>query len=336
VSASGFLLIDKPLGFTSHDVVAVVRRELGERRVGHAGTLDPAATGLLILGIGRSTRLLTFLVGADKEYEAVVRLGVSTKTDDAEGEVRQQRDVGNIGRPEIVAAAEQFRGAIEQRPSSVSAVKVAGKRAYQRVRAGESVELAKRSVMISELVVGDIAERVPARNGSDHRTIDVGIRTRVSSGTYVRALARDLGESLGCGGHLVQLRRTSVGPFDVGEAFTGLVTLADSKSRAGQTRGDCGEGRTAQELEDCDNLKDSILSPEIIASRAWPIVVLDAESAEAVKYGQRIPATGDDLGPIALCSDSGALLAMAEAESGLWRYRVVLGAPGPKTTSRVI
>lgn len=209
------VLVDKPQGWTSHDVVARGRRIFATRRVGHAGTLDPMATGLLILGVDRGTKLLTYLVGLDKVYEATIRLGQATVTDDAEGDITEQADAAMLrtvtesGIREIVAT--QLSGAIDQVPSSVSAIKVNGVRSYARVRAGEGVELEPRPVTIHEFAVTDV------RSG-EGGFVDVDARVHCSSGTYIRALARDLGRALGVGGHLTALRRVRVGPFDVADA----------------------------------------------------------------------------------------------------------------------
>lgn len=207
--------MDKPAGWTSHDVVARMRRLAGTRRVGHAGTLDPMATGVLVVGVGRATRLLTYITGADKEYLATVRLGQTTTTDDAEGEVLTSADASALVREDVVAAASPLTGDIEQVPSAVSAVKVDGVRAYARVRAGEDVVLAARPVHVAVFEVGDLR---PA--GQVDVAVDVDVRVVCSSGTYVRALARDLGAALGVGGHLTVLRRTRVGGFGLADAQT--------------------------------------------------------------------------------------------------------------------
>ncbi len=241
---SGFVLIDKPAGPTSHGVVAALRRELKTRKVGHAGTLDPMATGLFIAGVGRATRLLTYLVGLDKTYEATIRLGEATTTDDAEGEFLSAAaaapasddaaadpegdaaapasddatasDAFRLSDAQILSALEAFHGDILQRPTAVSAIKVDGKRAYDRVRAGEDVELAARPVTIHELEV--VSGPTPTTGKSGAGVIDLSIRTRVSSGTYIRAIARDLGAALGVGGHLTSLKRSAVGPFTLDDA----------------------------------------------------------------------------------------------------------------------
>jgi len=205
---SGLVVVDKPGGMTSHDVVARVRRLAGTRKVGHAGTLDPMATGVLVLGVNRATRLLGHLTLTDKRYDATIRLGVSTTTDDAEGEPVETRPTQGLTEEAVRAALSSYVGAIDQVPSSVSAVKVDGKRAYARVRAGEVVDLPARRVTIHALEVTAI----------DLPTVEISVHC--SSGTFIRAIARDLGAALGVGGHLTALRRTAVGPFAVAHAAT--------------------------------------------------------------------------------------------------------------------
>ncbi len=209
---SGLVVVDKPAGVTSHDVVARVRRLAGTRKVGHAGTLDPMATGVLVIGVNRATRLLGHLMLTEKAYDATIRLGMTTATDDAEGMVLATKATSHVSERSIRDALESFSGEIEQVPSAVSAIKVDGKRAYDRVRAGEDVELAARRVTIHDLTVGDVRAAGAA--------IDVDVSIRCSSGTYIRAIARDLGESLGVGGHLTALRRTAVGGFTLASSHT--------------------------------------------------------------------------------------------------------------------
>lgn len=251
----GLLLVDKPGGWTSHDVVARTRRAAATRRVGHAGTLDPMATGLLVLGVNRATRLLTYVVGADKTYTATIRLGQSTVTDDADGDVTSEADPSGVARGEIDAVLQTLRGDIEQVPSAVSAIKIDGKRAYARVRSGEDVDIPARPVTIHRF---DIAVE---RRQTDW--IDLDVIVECSSGTYIRALARDLGERLGVGGHLTALRRTRVGPFAI-------------------------EG--AQSLDAVMNDGPAIISITEAATALFPVwqpepdVVLDA------RYGRRVPA----------------------------------------------
>lgn len=206
--SSGILLLDKPAGPTSHDIVRQVRAATGTRRVGHAGTLDPPATGLMLVGVNRGTKLLHFLTGLPKVYEATLRLGASTSTDDATGQVLE-----NVGSPDftitqIEAALENFRGQIQQVPAKVSAIKVGGKRAHQMVRDGEGFTLPPRPVTIFDFSVTG----APVRAG---KNLDVPVLISCSAGTYIRSLARDLGEELGVGGHVASLRRTRVGPWDV-------------------------------------------------------------------------------------------------------------------------
>jgi tRNA pseudouridine55 synthase len=220
-TASGLLLIDKRGEWTSHDLVARTRRLAGTRKVGHAGTLDPMATGLMILGVNSSTRLLTYLVGLDKEYLATIRLGRATTTDDREGEVVSRAEPGRIrdlAVADVERAIADLRGTISQVPSAVSAIKVDGKRAYARVRAGEEVELAAREVTVSAFDVLRFDAVEPEEGEEDGAQLDLSVRITCSSGTYVRALARDLGRALGVGGHLTALRRTRVGPFHVDDA----------------------------------------------------------------------------------------------------------------------
>ena len=218
--APGVLLVDKPGGMTSHDVVARARKALGTRKVGHAGTLDPMATGLLILGVESATRLLTFIVGLDKTYEATIRLGATTDTDDADGQIETVTDAASLDPAAITAAIAELTGAISQVPSRVSAIKVAGRRAYDLVRAGEEVELAAREVTVSRFEV--------LRTRRLDGYLDLDVVVDCSSGTYIRALARDLGAALGVGGHLTALRRTRIGPF----GLDGAASIDDLSATA--------------------------------------------------------------------------------------------------------
>lgn len=231
----GILLVDKPGGLTSHDVVARARRALGTRKIGHAGTLDPMATGLLVLGVEGATRLLTFVVGLDKTYEATIRLGVSTDSDDADGEVTETTDASSLDSDAIRAAIAALTGRIRQVPSRVSAIKVDGRRAYALAREGVEVELAAREVVVGRFDV--VAERRPVADEPSAGWVDLDVIVDCSSGTYIRALARDLGAALGVGGHLTALRRTRVGPFHVADAASvdaiadaTLLTPADAAS----------------------------------------------------------------------------------------------------------
>ncbi len=215
---SGVIVIDKPQGITSHGVVARIRRLAGTRKVGHAGTLDPMATGVLVVGVGRATRLLGHLTLHDKRYLATVRLGQETITEDAEGTITAAVGARDIDAEAVRAAASAYLGEIDQVPSSVSAIKVDGVRSYKRVRSGEEVDLPARRVTITRLDVGAVTPAVAA-DGTP--VVDVELDVECSSGTYIRALARDIGNALGVGGHLAALRRTRVGPFTVEESRLG-------------------------------------------------------------------------------------------------------------------
>lgn len=208
MSIEGIVLVDKPAGPTSHDVVAKMRKLFNTRKVGHAGTLDPMATGMLVIGIGRATRLLGYFTAHDKEYLGTIRLGIVTTTDDAQGELVSQVGALHITDSEILETVRDFRGPIMQQPSAVSAIKIDGKRAYARVRDGEEINIPSRSVMINDLEIVSI-NKIP-----DLEVIDVKVRVVCSAGTYIRALARDIGTQLEVGGHLSELRRTRSGVFD--------------------------------------------------------------------------------------------------------------------------
>jgi len=262
----GLLLVDKPQGLTSHDVVARARRLLGTRKVGHAGTLDPMATGLLVLGIGKATRLLTYVTGHDKSYDATIRLGQSTITDDAEGEVTTTADASGVTDEAVAAAIAALTGDISQVPSSVSAIKINGERSYARVRAGEDVVLASRPATVSRFDTREVR-----REGL---FLDLDVTVDVSSGTYVRALARDLGAALGVGGHLTALRRTRIGALSV----TGVHTLDELFGMA-----DAGEAIPLTPLADA--------AREILPTFA----VTDAEAA-SLSYGQSLAERGAELG----------------------------------------
>ena len=282
---SGILLVDKPQGITSHDVVARVRRAAGTRKVGHAGTLDPLATGLLVLGLNSSTRLLTFLVGLDKTYEATIRLGVSTASDDSEGEVTSTSDASGVADAAVDAGIADLTGPISQVPTTVSAIKVGGRRAYDLAREGVEVELKARDVVVSEFVVLDRRDAVV--DGVAVRDLDV--RVSCSSGTYVRALARDLGGALGVGGHLTALRRTRVGSFDVADAAV---------------------------LEGIE-VAPALLAPSAVASSLFPVWSMTADEAVDLGHGKR-PATGraDTEGPVAAVTPSGDLAGLVSVRGG--------------------
>ena len=280
-SPDGLVVVDKPAGLTSHDVVQRVRRLAGTRKVGHAGTLDPMATGVLVVGVNRATRLLGHLMLTEKAYDATVRLGATTVTDDADGEVVSTVDASAVTADQVAAAVAGLTGQIRQVPSAVSAIKVDGQRAYKRVRSGEDVELAARPVTVSRFDVRDV--RPAASAASAAAAVDVDVRVVCSSGTYVRALARDLGAALGVGGHLTALRRTRVGPYGLDVAHT-LEQLAD----------------------------ELVVLPIADAARAaFTARDLDAEAAVVVSHGGPLPATGVT-GPVAVFGPDGAFLALVE------------------------
>ncbi|WP_457253237.1 tRNA pseudouridine(55) synthase TruB [Pedococcus sp. P5_B7] len=298
----GLLVVDKPSGWTSHDVVGRARRLCATRKVGHAGTLDPMATGVLVLGIGRATRLLTFLVGSDKDYTATIRLGQTTITDDAEGEVTAAVAADGISTGRLEAAVRELTGDLQQVPSSVSAIKVKGERSYHRVRAGEEVDLPPRPVTVSRFEVlttreGDV-DGIPV--------LDVDVEVTVSSGTYVRALARDLGTALGVGGHLTALRRTRVGAFTLDRAH-GLEALG--------------------EVGDPDQIP---VTPLADAARAqFAVRELTTEETTAVGYGQRVESAQQGrTEPVAAFAPDGRLVAMLDETGHLAKAYVVFAPAG--------
>jgi tRNA pseudouridine55 synthase len=288
---SGILFIDKPAGLTSHDVVSRVRKRAGTRKVGHAGTLDPMATGLLTLGINSSTRLLTFLVGLDKEYLATIRLGESTDTEDAQGAtiaVAAPEAVAAVTPERILAAIVPLTGAISQIPSSVSAIRVDGRHAYELARAGETVTLKARDVTISTFEV--LATRTVTADGADGPTwVDVDVRVECSSGTYIRALARDLGDALGTGAHLTALLRSRVGPFSLAEATT---------------------------LEDLDP-DAHLAAPNSVAERLFPSVRLTDEQVLHLSQGKRLTDLEPDGAPIAALGPDGRLVSLVQIGNGV-------------------
>ena len=273
----GIVVVDKPAGCTSHDVVARVRRLARTRKVGHAGTLDPMATGVLVVGVNRATRLLGHLSVTDKGYDATIRLGESTLTDDAEGEVLSRADASGVTDDDLAGAVAALTGRIEQVPSAVSAVKVEGSRSYARVRRGESVQLEARPVEVSVFEVLDTR-----REGA---VVDLDVHVECSTGTYVRALARDLGAALGVGGHLTRLRRTRVGGFDLAQA------------------------RTLEELE----RELRVVPLTDVARQSFPTFAATAEQADRVRHGGAL--AGADLGsagPVAVLTPEGEFQALYE------------------------
>lgn len=280
---SGLVVVDKPAGITSHDVVARVRRLAGTRKVGHAGTLDPMATGVLVVGVNRATRLLGHLLLTDKGYDATVRLGTSTSTDDAEGDVLTTAVASALQPGPVGAAFAEQTGQILQVPTAVSAIKVDGKRAYQRVRDGEEVRLEPRPVTIHALEVLD------QRGVGDW--LDVDISVRCSSGTYIRAIARDVGAALGVGGHLTALRRTAVGPFGLDVART-LDELADSFA---------------------------VLDIATAARSSFPTYELDDVQAAMVRVGKKLPIDLPEAQTVAVFAPDGQFLALYERGGDLAR-----------------
>ncbi|MGZ4758597.1 MAG: tRNA pseudouridine(55) synthase TruB [Acidimicrobiales bacterium] len=277
---AGIVVVDKSGGMTSHDVVARLRRIAGTRKVGHAGTLDPMATGVLLVGVNRATRLLGHLMLTEKAYDATVLLGVGTTTDDADGEVVSTASTAHLQEDDVRSAAGAFVGDIEQVPSSVSAIKVDGERAYKRVRAGEEFELPARPVTVHELLV------------TGYRATDAGVEVdlsvRCSSGTYIRAIARDLGAALGVGGHLTALRRTAVGPFGLADAHT-LEELSEDFALVG--------------IDD-------------VARRCFPCLLLDEDQARDVGFGRKLDVDLGAEGKVAVFAPDGRFLALYEHRDG--------------------
>ena len=279
----GLLIVDKPGGMTSHDVVARVRRLARTRRVGHAGTLDPMATGVLVVGVGKATRLLGHLALTEKEYSATIRLGQATDSDDADGAIVAATPADDVGDGELAAAVAALRGEIRQVPPAVSAVKVGGQRAYKLARAGDAPRLEPRAVTVREFSV--LAVRRQAG------LLDADVRVTCSSGTYIRALARDLGAALGTGGHLTRLRRTRVGPYREDDA---------------RTLGQLAEALDVRPLAEA-------------AAAAFPRLDVTAEQAEQLAHGGRLPARGLGEGPAAAFGPDGSFIALVTEEADVCR-----------------
>ncbi|MFI6903555.1 tRNA pseudouridine(55) synthase TruB [Nonomuraea sp. NPDC050394] len=278
MAESGLIIVDKPAEWTSHDVVGKLRRIAGTRRVGHAGTLDPMATGVLVIGVEKATRLLGHLALTEKVYEATIRLGATTNTDDAEGEVLTTAPAAGVAQEAVLAGVAALSGPIMQVPPQVSAIKVNGERAYKRARAGEDVELKARPVTVHAFEVTGV------RYSGD--VVDVDATVRCSSGTYIRSLARDLGAGLGVGGHLTYLRRTRVGPYD--------LSLA----------------RTVEQLAE----KCVVLPIGEAVSAAFPRMDVTAEQARVISHGGRLASAGLGAGPIGVFGPDGELLALVEEQ----------------------
>jgi tRNA pseudouridine55 synthase len=299
----GILLVDKPQGISSHRVVSIARRRLDLKKIGHAGTLDPMATGLLVVGVGPSTRLLTHLVGLDKTYTATIRLGVGTDSDDADGD-----PVSALGAPSdavsadaVEAAVAALRGPIDQVPSTVSAIKVDGRRAYDLARSGETVTLRARRVTVHRFEVQGRADRVVSVDGADVAVIDLDVIVSCTSGTYIRALARDVGAALGTGAHLTALRRTVVGPFSVDDA----IDLED----------------------DAVDVRAALARPVDVARRLFPAVQLEGAQAKDLADGKRIAVDHPDSeGPVAaIATGSDRLVGLVAVRRG--QLRVITNFP---------
>jgi tRNA pseudouridine55 synthase len=292
--APGLVVVDKAGAMTSHDVVARVRRLAGTRKVGHAGTLDPMATGVLLVGVDRATRLLGHLQLTDKAYDATIRLGAATTTDDAEGEVLAGAPAAHLDEDVVRSALAAFVGELDQVPSSVSAIKVDGRRAYDRVRAGEQVALAARRVRIHGI---DVRGLVRVED-----FLDVSVSVRCSTGTYVRSIARDLGDQLGVGGHLTRLRRTQVGSFGLDRART-LEELAEHYEQ---------------------------LPIEEVARASFPTYDLDEPQAGDVRFGRKLSLDlgvgAEGGGPVAVFAPDGTFLALYEQQGELARAVAVFTA----------
>lgn len=264
---SGLVVVDKPQGITSHDVVGKLRRIFGTRKVGHAGTLDPMATGVLVVGVERGTKFLAHMVASTKAYDATIRLGAATDTDDAEGTITSFASAATVSDEQIDAEIAALTGDIMQKPAKVSAIKINGKRAHQLVREGENVEIPARPVTVMSFVVHDrrrVSEQDPS-TGETFEFYDLDVSVSCSSGTYIRSLARDLGEALGVGGHLTALRRSEVGPF----------TLADART-----------------LEDLTENPVMSLSLDEALIRSYPSLDVTAAEAKALAMGKWLEPRG--------------------------------------------
>lgn len=308
---SGVLIVDKPQGVTSHDVVAAVRHALHTKRVGHAGTLDPMATGMLVIGVGQATKLLQYIVDHTKTYGATIRFGQRTTTDDADGEVLASEDAGaSLPTLEQIRARVEsaYLGAIEQTPNTFSAIKVNGKRAYDLARAGESVHLASRPVTIHAFNVID-GTRNTAPNGE--AVFDVNVRVTCSAGTYIRALGRDLGEDFGCGAHLTRLRRLAVGEF---RADNPHIVHAHAQTRTFTNRDGEQVTRNRAVFDDENAVRDAMLTMAQAAQLTMPTIDVTGEQADELRFGRRIPgAIGTVSAAIAGGTDVVAIVAPANS-----------------------
>jgi tRNA pseudouridine55 synthase len=294
-------------------VVARVRRLLGLKKVGHAGTLDPLATGLLVVGVGRSTRLLTYFSGHYKTYEATVRFGISMTTDDAEGEILQTVGAQDVTTAQIDQVAENYRGDIEQRPAAVSAIKVNGQRAYRLVRQGEAVDLPARPVHILRLDIGPVRASEVHVDGRAVPVADVDMVVDCSAGTYIRSLARDIGADLGVGGHIVALRRVRSGPVAVSEATVDQAVLdrVDRSAPVSQAEAITDEDRASWVVPAID-----------LVSRIMPTQMITAAELIRVSHGQSLDMVMDE--PTAIVTESNDVVAVYRPDHGLARPDIVL------------
>lgn len=292
----GVLVIDKPVGMTSHDVISRVRRAANQKKVGHAGTLDPDATGVLVVALGRATRLVPYLQAGRKTYDARMRLGATTSTLDAAGEVLTTTDASGVDEPHLCEALKRFVGEIDQIPPMVSAVKIDGERLYAKARRGEEVDRPARRVTIHDIVLEDFVAGPQA---------EAEFLVTCSAGTYIRSLAADVGDVLGVGAHLIALRRLASGSFSVEQAID-LDTLAELGERGA--------------------LSEALLSPGAAVSD-YDTRIATQDEVTATSFGQALEPTGRT-GPIALLDEQGTLLAMIEDRDGRARHLVVLAPAG--------
>lgn len=287
-SLNGFLIIDKPSGITSHSVVHQIRKVTNTKKVGHAGTLDPDATGVLVVGLGKATRLITYLVSDNKTYQATIRLGQSTSTDDREGEILKTVDCSNLDENEINSVILNFIGDIDQIPSAVSAIKINGQKAYDLVRKGEKVELKPRKIHISAIDIHEIKKV--------NSFIDLNLTIHCSSGTYIRALARDIGEQLKVGGHVTNLRRLQSGQWNISDA------------------------KKIEELK-VDNLP--LISMAEIATTMFPSVKVEFEEIQDLIHGRYVRKTHEPAETIALIDKKPSLVALAHGDGVMLKPQIV-------------
>ena len=330
IPSSGVFVVDKPQGVTSHDVVAAARKLLHMKKVGHAGTLDPMATGALVIGFGKATRLLNVITGADKTYETVIRLGQSTATDDAEGSITREYDTSAVSDGQIYAAARSLTGTIRQVPSAFSAVKINGRRAYDLAREGKPAELAARTVTISDFTVDSIVRRKIRQDGSSspdgsrspaeyaaRAVIDIHAHITCSSGTYIRAVARDLGAILGNGAHLTMLRRIRVGKFALDAAQANqpvrpaIPAVAEKQAFTERDGGTAFRNRAAFPDNVQRGLQHYLYSSAEAAALAMPVLAISDADTEILRHGGMIPAHITSL-TAAVNTDSHELIALVE------------------------